>query len=148
MTSLTVIPAKRHVARGGRLPRSQDWGGGAETAIECCCIAGPIRYRGTKITPCPGRKKSLLRLCLINPGSAYAYTGRFQVPIIKSSRRQKARFFPVSQVLLAFSPSTIFSTSPNLPLIVIYTTLLNYTPVISPYPTYFTCLRTSEPADN
>jgi len=100
------------------------------------------------MTPCPGRKKSLLRLCLINPGSAYAYTGRFQVPIIKSSRRQTSSFFPVSQVLLAFSPSTIFSTSPNLPLIVIiYTTLLNYTPVISPYPTYFTCLRTSEPAD-
>jgi hypothetical protein len=48
----------------------------------------------------------------------------------------------------ASSPSTIISTSPNLPLIVIYTTLLNYTPVISPYPIYFTCLRTSEPAEN
>jgi hypothetical protein len=64
-------------------------GGGAETAIE---YVGVLRGRsgigGTKMTPCPGRKKSLLRLCLINPGSAYAHTGRFQVPIIKSSRRQ------------------------------------------------------------
>jgi hypothetical protein len=148
MTSLTVTPAKRNVAGGGRLPGWQDWGGGRNGhRMLLYCGADPVIIEGTKMTPCPGRKKSLLRLCLINPGSAYAYTGRFQVPIIKSSRRQTSSFFPVSQVLLAFSPSTIFSTSPNPPLIVIYTTLLNYTPVISPYPTYYTCLRTSEPAD-
>jgi hypothetical protein len=72
----------------------------------------------------------------------------FRSRLLKAVGVKHVRFFPLSQVLLAFSPSTIFSTSPNLPLIVIiYTTLLNYTPVISPYPTYFTCLRTSEPAD-
>jgi hypothetical protein len=71
----------------------------------------------------------------------------FRPRLLKAVGVKQARFFPVSQVLLAFSPSTIFSTSPNLPLIVIYTTLLNYTPVISPYPTYFTCLRTTEPTD-
>jgi hypothetical protein len=68
----------------------------------------------------------------------------FRSRLLKAVGVKHARFFPLSQVLLAFSPSTIFSTSPNLPLIfIIYTTLLNYTPVISPYPTYFTCLRTS-----
>jgi hypothetical protein len=52
----------------------------------------------------------------------------FRSRLLKAVGVKQARFFPVSQVLLAFSASTIFSTSPNLPLIVIYTTLLNYTP--------------------
>jgi hypothetical protein len=53
----------------------------------------------------------------------------FRSRLLKAVGVKHARFFPLSQVLLAFSPSTIFSTSPNLPLIVIiYTTLLNYIP--------------------
>jgi hypothetical protein len=50
----------------------------------------------------------------------------FRSRLLKAVGVKHARFFPVSQVLLAFSPSTIFSTSPNLPLIVIIYTVAVY----------------------
>jgi hypothetical protein len=57
-------------------------GGGAETAIECCCIAGPIRYRGHQNDTLPRAQevfatamphKSWLRLCLHRPVSGPDY---------------------------------------------------------------------------
>jgi hypothetical protein len=78
---------------------------GAETAIERCCIVGPIQYRGHKNDTLPSAQevfatamphKSWLRL--------YAYTGRFQVPIIKSSRRQTCSFFSTFSSSLGLQP--------------------------------------------